>query len=166
MRKYAGFTMIELLIVISIIGILGSIVYASFDGAREDARNRAMMSELKETQLALEVYKAQFGQYPSSLNDLIPEYISEVPDDDNSFNSNCSIVYQTGTGQAWYKLAAERCFEGASSAAEGIDQDSEFALCPDVPACASTCGTLSGSYTTQAEFYESMAVYSAGGECE
>lgn len=59
-----GFTLVELLVSIAIIGILASILYASFDQARAQTRDKARMATLKETQLALEQYKAQYGRYP------------------------------------------------------------------------------------------------------
>lgn len=60
--------MIEVLVVISIIGILSVIVYASFGDARNSAKNRAFQVEMKETQLALALYKAQKGSYPPALD--------------------------------------------------------------------------------------------------
>ncbi|MEM9336647.1 MAG: prepilin-type N-terminal cleavage/methylation domain-containing protein [Patescibacteria group bacterium] len=59
-----GFTLIEILTVLVIISILVAIVYSSFEEARENARNKAVQSELKELQLALELYRAQNGAYP------------------------------------------------------------------------------------------------------
>ncbi len=67
MKKYFyrdGFTMIELLVTISIIGILSALIYANFNEARDEARNNAIKVELKEIKLALEVYKSQNGKYP------------------------------------------------------------------------------------------------------
>lgn len=66
-----GFTLIEVLVVISIIAILSAILFASFDTAREDSRNKALRSELKEVQLALELYKAQNGEYPPTADQSI-----------------------------------------------------------------------------------------------
>ncbi|MCD5381402.1 MAG: type II secretion system GspH family protein, partial [Candidatus Pacebacteria bacterium] len=59
-----GFTLIELLVVIGIIGVLSAVLYANFGDAREDARNKAIKVEMKEGQLAIELYKAQNGSYP------------------------------------------------------------------------------------------------------
>jgi prepilin-type N-terminal cleavage/methylation domain-containing protein len=61
-----GFTLVELMVTISIIALLSTIVYASFSGAREQARDKSRMSALKELQLAVEQYKAQYGVYPSA----------------------------------------------------------------------------------------------------
>ena len=182
-----GFTLIELLVVISIIGILASVVYASFGGAREQARNKSMMSELKEMQLALEIYKAQNGQYPaapsvgnpcdssSGGNDiavssgcgslgyvfqLVPTFIASLPSHNDSNNPSCEIQYEVeGTNFSSYKLTAIQCFEGATQASEGIGQNNDFARCP------STCASSGVCVPANAAFYESMAVYSAGGEC-
>ena len=163
--KRSGFTLIELLVVITIIGILAAIVYASFDGARQQARNRALMTEMRELQLALEVYKAQNGSYPSGStypsnvsSVLVPNFIASVPVNSDSGSPNCNVTYQSdGT---YYKLTAVRCYEGATTVAKGIGQNDEFARCP------SSCSSCAGGVTTNsAAFYESLAVYSAGGEC-
>jgi prepilin-type N-terminal cleavage/methylation domain-containing protein len=60
-----GFTLIEVLVVIAIIGILVTIVSASFSEAREQSRDKIRMADLKQLQLALESYKAQYGRYPA-----------------------------------------------------------------------------------------------------
>lgn len=59
-----GFTLVELLVVISIIGLLATILFASFDESREQARDKARLVALKEMQLAIEQYKSQYGMYP------------------------------------------------------------------------------------------------------
>lgn len=184
--KKSGFTLIELLVVIAIIGILSVVLYASFTEARQESRNKAFQSEMKETQLAIELYKAQNGVYPSAysvcattaagvvtarasdcgsnppIDGLIPDFISVLPDRNKSANSNCDLVYETSSTGDWYKLTAEYCHGGATEASEGIQSDNKFARCPSEPVC-----TASGVCDPASiEFYESYAVYSAGGECE
>jgi prepilin-type N-terminal cleavage/methylation domain-containing protein len=65
-KEHNGFTLVELLVAISIIGLLSLIVYASFGSAREQTRDKARFAKLKEVQLAIERYKAQNGVYPSA----------------------------------------------------------------------------------------------------
>ncbi len=183
-KAQSGFTLIEVLVVITVVGILAAVVYSSFDGAREQARNKALMSELKEVQLALEVYKAQNGTYPAAesvcdsvsgtvatvvssgcgilpyISGLSPTFISSLPSHNDSRNTNCDIEYKVDTTNNWYKLTATRCLEGATQASEGIQYTSEFAR------CLASCGTGGSCDPTNANFYESMAVYSNGGECQ
>ena len=51
-----GFTLIELLVVIAIIGILASVVLASLNSARKKSRDARRVADIKQIQLALELY--------------------------------------------------------------------------------------------------------------
>ncbi|MEK7639399.1 MAG: type II secretion system protein [Patescibacteria group bacterium] len=165
-----GFTLVEIIVVLGIIGVLTSILTANFMQARQDARNKTMRTELREVQLALELYRAQNkqypptgGSYPTNLkNVLVPEYIPDLPDATDSRNANCTLTYTADVAGTYYKLTAARCVEGVAAAATGVQIDDEFARCP------SFCGTCtSNSYVqTDPQFYESLAVYSAGGQCQ
>lgn len=96
MKKQNGFTLVELLIVIVIIGILASLIFANFAGVRQRARDSQRKSDLKQIQTALELYRADSRTYPcfatgcgwsivSRLSEAIPplspNYISKIPDD-------------------------------------------------------------------------------------
>lgn len=61
-----GFTLIELLIVIVIIGILTTLLATNFIGARQRARDAKRKSELLQIQSALELYRADAGNYPTT----------------------------------------------------------------------------------------------------
>jgi len=60
-----GFTLIELLVVIAIIGLLSSTVLASLNTARSKARDARRISDVKQMQLALELYYDENGTYPT-----------------------------------------------------------------------------------------------------
>lgn len=62
-----GFTLIELLVVISIISLLSSVVLASLNSARARARDAQRSSDIRQIQLALELYRNTNGGYPSSV---------------------------------------------------------------------------------------------------
>lgn len=59
-----GFTLIELLVVISIIGLLSSVVLGSLNTARAKARDARRFSDMRQVQLALELYRDKWGFYP------------------------------------------------------------------------------------------------------
>lgn len=63
-----GFTLIELLVVIAIIGVLSSVVLASLNTARQKSRDAKRQSDVKQLQLALQLYFDTNGAYPSSTN--------------------------------------------------------------------------------------------------
>ncbi len=61
-----GFTLVELLIVIAIIGILASVVLASLSTARQKARDSSRTAEVIQIDRALELYYDVSQGYPST----------------------------------------------------------------------------------------------------
>lgn len=71
-RKQSGFTIVELLIVIIVIGILAGLVLVTFTGVQQKARNTERQTDIKAVASHLETYNAANGLYPTfaNLNDL------------------------------------------------------------------------------------------------
>lgn len=61
-----GFTIVELLIVIVVIGILAALVITTYNGIQEKGRNTERQTDLKALQGQLEAYYAQNGSYPDN----------------------------------------------------------------------------------------------------
>lgn len=62
----SGFTLVELLVVISIIGILSTVVLGSLQNARSKARDQYRISSLKQLANALELFYSVNNRYPTS----------------------------------------------------------------------------------------------------
>lgn len=63
-RKSSGFTIVELLIVIVIIGILAALVIVAYNGIQQRARNTSRIASAKEIMKIVAAYTAQEGKYP------------------------------------------------------------------------------------------------------
>jgi general secretion pathway protein G len=68
-RKNTGFTLVEILIVVIILGILAAIVIPQFTEASNDARVSALVSDLQTARSQVELYKVQhLDNYPGTVN--------------------------------------------------------------------------------------------------
>lgn len=63
-RQPLGFTIVELLIVIVVIGILAALVIIAYSNIQQRARNASRIASVKELQKILALYVAQEGKYP------------------------------------------------------------------------------------------------------
>jgi len=63
-RKQHGFTIVELLIVIVVIGILATISLVAFNGVQAKAADVVLKSDLKNASTQLEIAKVESGSYP------------------------------------------------------------------------------------------------------
>lgn len=91
-----GFTLIEILIAVAIIGILVSVIFATIQGARKKSRDAQRVSDITQIQTALRVYKDAEGEYPiypngeligdgTGLEELLADYLpSAIKDPLNS----------------------------------------------------------------------------------
>jgi len=79
-RNRKGFTLVEMMIVVLIIGILVTIALPNFLKAREMAQSRACAANMKTIQAALETYLMATRKGPTfalSSNDLINELVDD-----------------------------------------------------------------------------------------
>jgi type II secretion system protein G len=65
-NKQTGFTIVELLIVIVVIGILAAITIVAYNGIQDRAANARAQSDIKNVQRLVEAYNADNGSYPST----------------------------------------------------------------------------------------------------
>lgn len=68
--RQKGFTIVELLIVIVVIGILAAITIVAFNGVQSRAQDGAVRSDLANTAKKFEIYRIDYGSYPQTVTDL------------------------------------------------------------------------------------------------
>ena len=120
-----GFTLIELLVVIAIIGILSSIVLASLNSARQKGRDARRIADIKQLQLALELYYDANSSYPavaSSANLVENGYIAAIPTDPTSLLPYAYEAIGSGTNCSSYHLGTKLETSGHSA----LSSDSEY----------------------------------------
>ena len=99
-KNTKGFTLVELLAVIAIIGILASIVVGGLQNARASGRDGKRISDIKNIQLHLALYYNDNVKYPATLSLLAPTYMSVVPKDPKDNTTPYSYVaYATVSSQ-------------------------------------------------------------------
>jgi prepilin-type N-terminal cleavage/methylation domain-containing protein len=66
MKSRAGFTLVEMLVVITIIGILTALLLPAVQSARESARRSTCTNNLKQIGLAMQKYEGSTGAFPAA----------------------------------------------------------------------------------------------------
>ncbi len=81
-KNQAGFTLVELMIVMAIIGVLLTVAIPSYMGAVRQAREAVLKEDLHTMRSAIDSFTADKQKAPQSLDDLVTEgYLKEIPVD-------------------------------------------------------------------------------------
>ena len=115
-RGQRGFTLVELLIVVVVIGILASIAIPKYTAVREKAFRAAMMSDLKNLASQQEVYHNDFYSYASTVT-----AAQAIP------SEGVTVTINEATGTGWsataghVALGGEQCgiYHGNAAASGG-----------------------------------------------
>ncbi|MFH1037076.1 MAG: type II secretion system major pseudopilin GspG [PVC group bacterium] len=76
-----GFTLVELMVVIAIIGFLAAVIVPKFFQQIGKGQRGAAKAEVRQIEVALGMYFADEYAYPDSLSALVPKYLPRVPKD-------------------------------------------------------------------------------------
>ncbi len=75
MKARRGFTLVEILIVVVILGILAAIVIPQFTQASTEAKENSLRSDLQSMRSQIELYKCQHNDVPPTLANFEPQMI-------------------------------------------------------------------------------------------
>jgi general secretion pathway protein G len=71
MNRRGGFTLIEMIVVIAIIGVLATIIVVKYSGQTDQAKVAAAKSHLSQLESAVVSFEAHNGRLPQSLSELV-----------------------------------------------------------------------------------------------
>jgi prepilin-type N-terminal cleavage/methylation domain-containing protein len=134
-----GFTLIELLVVIAIIGILASVILASLNASRTKAKDAAIISEMKQFEILLNLEYNESGSY-AKLQTTNFYFVTSSTACDTAFPA-------PPTGSVYYDKARQIC----SSIVANVP-----------PANGGTTGFFADTVSNQDNKYSIMAVLNNG----
>ena len=92
-KQSGGFTLIELMIVMAIIGVLAVVAIPSFIGAIKQAREAVLKEDLHVLRAAIDSYTMDKQQAPQSLDDLITDgYLKAIPEDPFTYSKDSWVT--------------------------------------------------------------------------
>jgi prepilin-type N-terminal cleavage/methylation domain-containing protein len=156
-----GFTLVELIIVLSIIGILAAIVIAYFVGQifkGNDARRKADINRIK---IAIEEYEKDHGCYPRSVSCLgeakysLRPYLDVIPCDPVT---HASYYYETDGSlcPSWFRLYSILEYLKDLTATSGIGPNGAFNFVqgsPNAPTSTPSPSSTPGGGGSASGFY-------------
>jgi len=66
LKKQRGFTLVEMVVVIAVIGVLMGIAFQGFTTIQQNARDTRRVADLRKIQVQLELYFVKCGHYPTT----------------------------------------------------------------------------------------------------
>jgi len=107
-RSESGWTLVEMLIVISLVVIMAGISVISYSSAVTRSREAVLKEDLFRMRDAIDQYFADRNEYPTSLDELVTQgYLRTIPDDPFTTSST-----------TWLPIPAD--FDQSNSLAQGI----------------------------------------------
>ena len=123
--KKSAFTLVEILIVVAIIGILASLTTVALASIRAKSRDTKRLSDIKQFQSVLEIYRNDNNAYPRFATSGLPlvgpdgqTYMKQVPTAPGHPDGSCttdSYIYDGSNNTVSYSLAY--CLGGATQSA-------------------------------------------------
>lgn len=141
--KQSGFTIIELLIVIVVIGILATLVIVSFTGIQQRARNTKRQTDINAIASHVEAYYANEGKYPTRAN------MNDATFQSTNLKGLDPAAYKdpSGTASTLAAAPAANVYAYQPTADDGSACDNSTTNCTKYTLTATYEGTVDGAST-------------------
>ncbi|MCK4565258.1 MAG: type II secretion system major pseudopilin GspG [Verrucomicrobia bacterium] len=130
-NKKSGFTLVELLVVLVILMVIGTIAVQNFSGEEDKAKVKATKASFTQIETALERYKLDVGNYPSEDEGLMA--LMQAPEGDEGDWAGKYLSKQKAILDAWgndylYSMPGpdDESYEIASLGADGEEGGEKF----------------------------------------
>lgn len=107
LKENKGFTLIELMVAVTIVILLSAVGITSYRAANQKGRDGKRKSDINQIRSALEMYRSDVGTYPTGVNwdSMIStlstgNYISTIPQDPRS-TDGYAYYYSSATGYTY-----------------------------------------------------------------
>ena len=115
MERTKGFTLVELMVVLTIIGLLLSVVVPDYVGRMHRAEEAVLKENLMVMRDALDKHYADAGKYPTSLEELVAKrYLRSIPKDPFTQSAGTWIAVppqDTRKGNVWDVRSGAKGYE-------------------------------------------------------
>jgi prepilin-type N-terminal cleavage/methylation domain-containing protein len=154
-KRNQGFTIVELLIVIVVIGILALLVITTYSGIQAKARNSKRASDVKSLQTHVEAFFSQSGYYPSiaDLNSPSWRATNMKSIDPNALkdpSSTCDPSPASGSSTCIVATPAAKSYAYAVTDSTGASCEANDQNCSKYTLTATYEGTVNGKTTATA----------------
>lgn len=122
LRAQKGFTLVELMIVIAIIGILVTIVLPKFTNATDSAKKAKIEADLRTIDSTIVMYYAANGRYPATITILNTDgYLTSVPTPPSQVGATDVTTYGIQGASGDTNVGANRAYVTVGSANYDVD---------------------------------------------
>ncbi|KQW99770.1 type II secretion system protein G [Acinetobacter sp. Root1280] len=103
--RVKGFTIVELLVVLTIIALLLTIITPNYINNVDDAKEMALKQNLTTLRYSIDKFYSDNGHYPEKLNDLVERrYLRQIPIDPTNQKQEWRIIKDQFSGAGIYDI--------------------------------------------------------------
>ena len=117
-KRMRGFTLVEMIVVIAIIGVLATIIVTRYAGQTDQAKAAAAKSQVAQIESAVISFQANTGRLPNSLTELVNKPSDSVNWQEGGYLKGRGVPKDPWGNEFIYRLMGRR-FEVLSLGADG-----------------------------------------------